>query len=80
VSAQADVELLATGEVAEMLGIATQTVARYGRLGRLVTTRTLGRHHRFFAVEVRALADGVDPAEARALAEAEKARLSGERS
>lgn len=73
-----DVELLASGAVAEVLGITPQTAGRYARTGRLVTTRTPGGHHRFFGVEIRALADGADPAQARALAEAEKARLAGD--
>lgn len=73
----ADVELLAPGEVGKRFNIRNTTVTRWGASGRLVTTRTLGGHHRFFAVEIDALLRGESRKHARELALAEKARLSG---
>jgi predicted site-specific integrase-resolvase len=71
------VELLTPGEVAKRFKVRSTAVTRWGVSGRLVTTRTLGGHHRFFAVEVDALLRGESRKHARQLALAEKARLSG---
>jgi predicted site-specific integrase-resolvase len=71
------VELLTPGEVGKRFNIRNTTVTRWGASGRLVTTRTIGGHHRFFAVEIDALLRGESREHARELALAEKARLSG---
>ena len=75
-SAAAGVELLTPAEVGTLLGVKPPTVARYGATGRLLASRTLGGHRRFFAVEVRALLRGEPPDAARKLALAEQERLS----
>lgn len=76
-SAKSGVRLLAPGEVAERFNVSGQTVNRWAASKKLLSTRTLGNHRRFFEVEVDALLAGVDPAKARKLAEAEKALLTG---
>jgi predicted site-specific integrase-resolvase len=76
-STGADVGLLTNFEVAGRFHVAPQTATRWGMSGRLLTVQTLGGHYRFFEAEVGALLSGETREQARELAEAEKARLSG---
>jgi DNA-binding transcriptional MerR regulator len=72
-----DVELLTNGEVAGMFNVVSQTVSRWAGSGLLLTVKTGGGQHRFFAIEVEAILRGESRERARELALAEKARLSG---
>jgi DNA-binding transcriptional MerR regulator len=77
VIAELDVELLTNGEVAAQFNVVSQTVTRWANSGLLLTVRTRGGQHRFFAIEVEAILRGESRERARELALAEKARLSG---
>jgi len=79
VSARGHVALLGNGEVAELFHVAAQTVTRWGASGRLLTARTPGGRYKFFAAEVDALLRGESREQARKLALAEQARLTGGR-
>lgn len=50
--------MLTPGEVAEIFGVETRTIARWELDGRLTAYRTLGGHRRFKASEVEALKEG----------------------
>lgn len=52
------VELLPIGEVAKILGVAVETVRRWDRDGKIVSTRTLGGQRRFRRDEVERVAAG----------------------
>lgn len=55
-------ELLTPAEVASMFRVDPKTVTRWAKAGRLSAIRTLGRHRRYRAAEVRALlAAGEEP-------------------
>ena len=72
-----DIELLTTAEVAGLFRTDPKTVTRWANSGQLLTTKTLGGHHRYFGVEVRARLRGMPREQARALAEVQKALLTG---
>lgn len=72
-----DAGLLVNSEVASRFSVCGKTVSRWGGSGRLLTLRDGCGHYLFFAAEVGALIAGASREEARALAEAEKARLAG---
>ena len=44
------------GEVAELLSVSPQTVARWAREGRIANLRTLGGHRRYRLADIEALA------------------------
>lgn len=50
--------LLTPAEVAAMFHVASKTVTRWARAGKLTSTRTPGGHRRFRESEVRALLRG----------------------
>jgi excisionase family DNA binding protein len=47
--------MLTTAEVAKMFRVSPQTVARWGKTGKLTSVRTLGGHRRYREAEVKAL-------------------------
>ncbi|WBB94224.1 BldC family transcriptional regulator [Verrucosispora sp. WMMC514] len=48
-------QLMTPGEVAALFRVDVKTVARWAKMGRLSSTRTLGGHRRYFTAEVRSL-------------------------
>lgn len=71
------VRLLTLAEAAAALKVSVHAVTRRAESGRLLVTRTLGGRRRYFAAEVEVLAAGVPARQARELALAEQARLTG---
>jgi excisionase family DNA binding protein len=53
-------ELLPPGEVARMLGVDPKTLARWAKLGKIPSQRTLGGHRRFRRSVVEAIINGED--------------------
>lgn len=50
-----NIRLLTPGQVAKLLQVAPQTVARWNRLGRIDAVRTPGGHRRYRETDVHAL-------------------------
>jgi excisionase family DNA binding protein len=46
---------LRSGQVAKLLGVSREAVARYARKGKLPSVRTLGGHRRYPETEIREL-------------------------
>jgi hypothetical protein len=75
VTRAAGIELLSPREVAAIFGTSVFAVRDWRKSGRLLVLREPGCHPRYFGAEVRALRAGTDPAAARNLGLAERARL-----
>ena len=76
-SPREDDELLTPGEVAVIFQVDPKTVTRWGAGGRLLSTRTVGGHRRFFRDEVTALIRGETREEARKAGLAQRDRMAG---
>lgn len=72
-----DVVLLGLAPLSALFRVAPKTVSRWGLSGALLALSTPGGHRRYFAAEVAALVLGETPEQARKIALADKARLTG---